>query len=156
MRLVLPMYTNGMVVLNDWTIPCLKRCSQYNLKHAYQISSGSLQWQLQLMYTIVHLLGILNRKHLRRSSWVINSKHHTSMSLAVESMCFSPVKFMLINLYHVLNWWYLLGMRTIVITLCAIYKEISFSTPHMLSLMRNFFLNALTPMQKSINYTISY
>ena len=75
-----------------------------------------------------------------RSSWVINPKHHTFMSLAVELMCFSPVKFMLINLYHVLNWWYLLDMRTIVINLYAIYKEISFSTPHMLSLMRNSFL----------------
>ena len=92
------------------------------------------------MYTIAHLLSILNGKHLMRSSWVINPKHHTFMSLAVKLMCFSLVKFMLINLYHVLNWWYLLDMRTIVINLYAIYKEISFSTPHMLSLTRNSFL----------------
>ena len=38
---------------------------------------------------------------------------------------------------------YSLDMRTINITL---YKKISISAPHMLSLMRNFFLNALTPI----------
>ena len=33
-------------------------------------------------------------------------------------------------------------------TLCAIHKKISFSAPYMLFLMRDFFLNALTPMHK--------
>ena len=146
MRLVLYIYTNRMVMLNHWITSCLKRCSQYNLKHIYQIPGRSLQLQLQLMYIIVYLLGVSNRKHLKRSSWVINLKHCTSMFLAVEPICFSLVKFMLINLCHILNWWYSLGMRTMVINLCAIYKEISFSTPHMPSLIRNFFLNVLNPI----------
>ena len=146
MRLVLHIYTNRMVMLNHWTTPCLKRYSQWNLKYVYQIPGESLQLQLQLMYIIIYLLGVSNRKHLKRSSWVINLKRYTSMSLAVKPMCFFPVKFMLINLCHILNWWYSLGMRTIVIALCTIYKEISFSTPHMPSLMRNFFLNILNPM----------
>ena len=47
-------------------------------------------------------------------------------------------------------------MGTMGTTLCAIYKKILFSAPYMLSLIRNFFLNALTPMQKSTNYIMSY
>ena len=78
------------------------------------------------MYTIAHLLGISNGKHLRRSSWVINLKHHTFMSLAVEPMCFFPVKFMLTNLHYILNWWYSLGIRTMVITLCTYTRKYHF------------------------------
>ena len=82
MRLVLYMYTNKIVVLNSWTTPCLKR------------------------YIIIHPLNISSGKYLRRSSWITNPKHHTSMSLAVKPMCSSLVKFMLINVCHFLNWWY--------------------------------------------------
>jgi len=156
MRLVFYMYTNKMVMLNNWTVSCLKRCSQCNLKHAYQIPSGNLQLQLQLMYTIAHLLGISDGKHLRRSSWVINLKHCTFMSLAVEPMCFFPVKFMLTNLHYILNWWYSLDIRTMVITLCTIHKKILFFTSHMPSLIRNCFLNALILIWKSTNCIISY
>ena len=78
------------------------------------------------------------------------------MSLAIEPMCFSLLKFMLINLHHILNWWYSLGMKTMDTALYTIYKEILFSTLYMLSLMRNFSLNVLTVMQKSANYIISY
>ena len=52
---------------------------------------------------------------------------------------FSLVKFVSINLHYILNWWYLLGMRTIVITLYAIYKKMLFSILHILFLMRNIF-----------------
>ena len=78
------------------------------------------------LYIITHLLGISNVKHLIRSSWVINLKYCTSMSLGVKHISFFPVKFILINLHYSLNWWYSLGMRTMVITLCAIHKKISF------------------------------
>ena len=82
------MCTNKVVMFSNWTVSCLKRHSQYNLKHTYQISDRDLQLQLQLMYTIVHLLDISNRKHIRRSSYVINLKHCTSISLTVKPICF--------------------------------------------------------------------
>ena len=55
------------------------------------------------MYIIAYLLGISNEKYLRRIFWVINLKNCTSMSLAIELMYFSLVKFMPINLHHILN-----------------------------------------------------
>ena len=38
----------------------------------------------------------------------------------------------------------------------SLHKEILFSTLHMPSLMRDFFLNALTPIQKCVNYMMNY
>ena len=95
-----------IVIFSNWTVSCLKRHSQCNLKHTYQISDKDLQLQLQLMYTIVHLLDISNGKHIRRSSYVINLKHCTSISLTVKPICFFLVKFMLTSLYYIiaLNW----------------------------------------------------
>ena len=153
-KLVLSIYTNKIVMLNNWTAYCSKMYSQCDLKHVYQIPSRSSL--LQLMYTITHLLGISNRKHIRRSSWETSSKHYTSLSLAVEHICFFLTKFIPINLCHILNWWYSLGTRTIAINLYTIHKGISFSTLHMLSLTRNSFLNTLTLAQKNVNYIISY
>ena len=153
-KLVLSIYTNKIVMLNNWTAYFSKRHSQCNLKYVYQISSRiSL---LQLMYTIVHLLDISNGKHIRRSSWATSSKHYTSLSLAVKHMCFFLTKFIPINLCYILNWWYLLDTRTIAINLCTIYKGMLFSTLHMLSSTRNSFLNTLTLAQKNVNYIISY
>jgi len=70
-----------------------------NLRHTYQMFSRSLLLQLQLMCTIVYLIDISNRKHLKRSSWAMSPKHCTSMSLAIKYICFSLIKFVLINLY---------------------------------------------------------
>ena len=54
------------------------------------------------------------------------------------------------------DYYYILGMRTINTALCAIHKEIPFPTLYMPSLMRDFFLNALTPIQNNISYIMSY
>ena len=48
-------------------------------------------------------LNILNGKHLRKSSQVKNPKYHTSISLFVEHMYISLMKFTQINLYYALN-----------------------------------------------------
>jgi len=125
-----------------------------DLKHVYQIPSRSSL--LQLMYTITHLLGISNGKHIRRSSWATSSKYCTSLSLAVKHMCFFLTNFMLINLCYILNWWYSLGTKTIAINLCTIHKGMSFSTLYMLSSTRNSLLNTPTLAQKNVNYIISY
>jgi len=45
-------------------------------------------------------------------------------------------------------------MRTIDTVLCAIHKKIPFFALYIPSLMRDFFLNALTPIQKNANYII--
>ena len=140
------MCSSKIVIFSNWTVSCLKRYSQYNLKHIYQKSNRDLQLQLQLIYTIVYLLDIPNEKHIRRSSYVINLKHCTSIYLTVKPIYFFLVKFMLISLYYIiaLNWWYLLGIWIMIIALYAIYKKTLFSTLYILSLIKNFFLNILT------------
>ena len=47
-------------------------------------------------------------------------------------------------------------MRIMNTALYAIHKEISFFTPYIPSLIRNFFLNILTLMQRSANYMMNY
>jgi len=48
-------------------------------------------------------LNVLNGKYLKKSSQVKNPKYHTSMSLVVEHIYISPIKFAQINLHHALN-----------------------------------------------------
>jgi len=58
---------------------------------------------IYLIYTITYLSHVSSGKHLRKSSWITNSKNYTSISLAVEPMCSSLVKFIPTNLYYILN-----------------------------------------------------
>jgi len=51
-------------------------------------------------------LNVLNRKYLKKSSQVKNPKYHTFMSLVMEHICISPIKFAQINLHYALNSWY--------------------------------------------------
>ena len=106
------------------------------------------------MYTIIHLKSILNDKYLRRFSWIINPNHCTSISLVVKYMCTFSMRFVPINLYYILNWWYLLSIRIIFIALYVMHKEMSFFVPYMSYLMRNSFLSILALMQKNTNYMI--
>ena len=53
--------------------------------------------------TATHVYNHTPIKRLRRSSQVKNLKYRTSMSLVVEHMCTSPVKFTQINLHRALN-----------------------------------------------------
>ena len=85
----------------------------------------------------------------------MNLNHCISISLVVKYICTFPMRFIPINLYYILNWWYSLSMRIIVIALCVIHKKISFSVSQMSSLMRNSFLSILTLIQKNTNYMIT-
>ena len=84
----------------------------------------------------------------------MNLNHCIFISLAVKYIYTFPMRFIPINLYYILNWWYSLSMRIIGIALCVIHKKMSFSVSQMSSLMRNSFLSILTLMQKNTNYMI--
>ena len=74
------------------------------------------------------------------------------MSLVVEHICTSPVKFTQISLHHALNSWYLLGMRIMAIDLFATHKGMLYSTLPKLSLMKNSSLDVylLIPESKCL------
>jgi len=80
-----------------------KKCNLCDLKHVYLIPGRSLLLQLLPMSITTLPLNVSSGKRLRRSSQMKNLKYCTSVSLVVENMCTSPVKFMQINLHRALN-----------------------------------------------------
>ena len=115
----------------------------HNCKATWRFYLSNLVFILVLIFIsiTVLLLNVSNRKYLRRSSHVKNLKYHTFVYLFVKHMCIFLIKFVQINLYCALNWWYLLDIRIIAIGSFAIHKGMLYSALSMLSLKKNTFLD---------------